>query len=222
MVLMKIRVETEKVLAAFARRERERWGVAAGQLALGLVMTVLLPLVMGGFWAMGVAWRVGAGGTGGMAVVVLLALMAIAYVVEWRTRGEWLEGQLRDFAGGGGALDWGTGRMWRYERASGAVMLEMYLWVPRMVFEGAGRLRARARVRGADRARAAEVLGELLSRGRGEAVEALQQTGERAAGFGRVLGYLVLYEWVGVSEDGGRVWASSEGREEIGVGGRRG
>jgi hypothetical protein len=155
-------------------------------------------------------------------VVVLLALMAVAYVVEWRSRGEWLEGQLRDFAQGGGALDWGTGRMWRYERASGAVMMEIYLWVPRMVFEGAGRLRALARVRGADRGRAAEVLGELLSRGRGEAVEALQQAGERAAGFGRVLGYLVLYEWVGISEDGGRVWASSEGREEIGVGGRRG
>jgi hypothetical protein len=146
--------------------------------------------------------------------VVLGVLMGVAYVVEWRTRGEWLEGQLQDLGRSSG-WDWGTDRFWRYERASGVVMMELFLWAPRMVFEGVARLRAARKAGEADRGRAAEVLEGLLVRDRGMEVATLRRRGERAESFARVMGYLALYEWVGMSEDGRRVWASSEGKEAL-------
>lgn len=214
MTMVKERMETGKVQAAMGRRERGWWWLAVGQVALGVWMTLAVPLGMSWVLELRILWRGGLGATWGTGAVVLGVAMAVAYLVEWRTRGEWLEGQLRDLATPSG-LDWGTDRFWRYERASGVFVIEMFLWVPRMVFEGVARLRAAGKAGLADRRRAAEVLGALLQRGRGTEAATLRRSGEAAEIFGRVMGYLMLYEWVGMSEDEQRVWASTEGKEAL-------
>ncbi|HVX85459.1 MAG TPA: hypothetical protein VH253_11815 [Phycisphaerae bacterium] len=206
-------LDAEQVRAALVRRERQRLWLAIGQLALGVGLTFILPMAFSGLWFANM-WTSGIG-TYQLALLFCAILMLIAYFIEWRTRGEWLVNQLRSI----GPLDmtWGTTRYWGFEAIGWALFMEIYLWVPRMTFEGIDRLRAIAAIARIDRPRAVEMIRKLGAQGHGVPAAALQNRGDDNAAFSRLLAYLSFYDWIGASEKGDRAWLSTDAKESLGL-----
>jgi hypothetical protein len=206
-----IMLDAGQARAALVRRERQRFWLAIGQLALGIGLTFILPMAISGLW-FGNMWTRGLG-TYQIVLLFCAVLMVIAYIVEWRTRGEWLVNQLRSI--GPVDMSWGTIRYRTFEFIGWALVMEVYLWVPRMTFEGVDRLRAIGAIARVDRSRAVEILQKLHAEGRGLPVAALGQAREDAAAFSRLLAYLVFYDWIGASEKGDRAWLSTGAKEAL-------
>jgi hypothetical protein len=205
--------EMRRVVEAMRRREREwRWW-AVGELALGVAMTAGLPLVLAGIgeWE----WDRMQGEHFWVVVAILGALMTVAYGAEWRYRGGNLSQRLREAGGGGGMWESMDSRYWRYAQVEAALQWEVWLFVPRTVFEGWGKLRMMQMVGGIERGTAAATFRKVLERDRQVVVESLKREGDDL-GLGRQMAYLVFYEWVAASEDGKRVWAGTEVRRELG------
>ena len=224
-------VTAQRVKALLRQRERSRKTGAIAQFAFGISLTLLILLALhlgitmelsrrDGLRGSGGAWGLGGGGGVWLIGVGFFALvMAIAYGTEWRYRGTYLMRRLQEI-GKGDAWDTLNERHWRYEQREGAAaLMELWLFVPRQVFEGWGQLKGMQMVEAADVDRAALVTLKLLASPHRLEVEALRQVGARGAAegvaFGQVMAYLLVYDWVGVSEDGQRVWIGTESRSEI-------
>jgi len=209
------------VRAALEERVRGRRVGAIVEIGVGLVLTVVMPAVIATLGLMGS--RGFGGPLGWMALFGLgLAMMPIAYVLEWMTQGGYLIRRLREIeaSDGGWCQAIIRDRSWRWDARREAAQWELMLFVPRMVFEGFATLWGMRMVGAADVGEVANVLTELVSTEHGVQLEDLRGGGDEL-GLGRVISFLLFYEWVGVSEDGRKVWALSETREAM-VGGRVG
>src|ERR1035437_4624121 len=131
-------IDTAKVLRALENRAASGWAMAVGHILFGLAATVVVPPVL----TVAMAFF----GRGVMiffpAFVAMMVLMAVAYVVEWTTRGGYLMNRLREIQSNDGG--WYEAilhdRTWRYDARGQAAFLELFLFVPRMVFEGVHRM----------------------------------------------------------------------------------
>ncbi len=209
-------METDIGLAeGMARRRRFRMLTTWGMLGAGVAATFGGPAILSGL----LEARAGVlGDFFWLYFGILMVLMGVAYVTEWRTRGRYMEEQLLvlESNDGGWSQMNGSARAWRYREAGSAVAAEIFLFAPRLVFEGWTTMRA---MRAADRANVSQVeraLRKLIVEHRGIPVERLRD-GNDPLEFGRVMAYLVFYEWAGVSEDGRRVWILTESLRELGL-----
>ena len=203
------------------QRERSRKTGAIAQFAFGISLTLLILLALPLGMTMEIGRRDGLRGSGGVWLIgvgFFALVMAIAYGTEWRYRGTYLMRRLQEI-GRGDAWDTLNERHWRYEQREGAALMELWLFVPRQVFEGWGQLKGMQMVEAADVDRAALVTLKLLASPHRLEVDSLRQVGaagmSEGVAFGQVMGYLVVYDWVGVSEDGQRVWIGTESRSEM-------
>lgn len=144
------------------------------------------------------------------------ALLVLLFWYERRTKGQFLSQSLDDNRA------WFPGRASssgefeaRYRVAAGMVLVELLLWGPRLLMNSFDRCRVRQSLRHANLTRAAEVVADLQRCDGGVLIGTLQRAGESLAELRGTLGYLSLFDWIGVSRDGTRTWLLSDARKRL-------
>lgn len=208
------------IRAALRRAEQNRKGWSAGKLVLGIAATLLTPLVLGSF-SMLLEGQVGLSllADWSAAIKWMIVLMAIAYVIEWQTRGKFMMKRLREFEQNDDRwLQVMTdGDAWRYDDLEGQLFWDLMMFAPRVVFEALAEFREMRLVRNVDREEAAFIVGKLIEAGRGVDVDSLQRPGESAGALGAAIAYLQVYDLIGVGERSSHIWLLTEASEGMGV-----
>lgn len=193
-----------------ALRSRD-WGtgiVAAVMLLFGAPMLSLGPMFFGSIWwfeVAGVAWWP----TVCRSAFVVLPVL---FLIEWRTSGNFAT----DTTAAIPTL--GFGRVAvpaRRAAASYLIVMVLCLLGPGLVLGAWRRLRTLWLHRGADRSRAAKIVGELMLCDGGVDVFSLLHGREELTDLSSTFAYLVGREWIDFSKDGGKVWVLSESRKRI-------
>ncbi|MGN6366825.1 MAG: hypothetical protein ACTHN5_00910 [Phycisphaerae bacterium] len=213
-------MDVVEVRTALRRAEEKHKLASTLKLLSGFAATILTPVGLGFIY-------IAFGDRNGSAPyqewmilsVVLLVLMGIAYIIEWRTRGGFVMQRLREIenSDGGWYEAITRDRAWRYDARGEVLWWDLLLYAPRLVFEARSDLRQIWLVRNADREQASLVVQKLIETGRGVAVGALQRRGESEIAFATVIAYLMVYGIVGVGEKSSHVWLLTEAKESMGL-----
>ena len=209
-------VELSQLSLAEALRTRERAHQACAwtMLAFGIPAALVAPLLIASF-VIGLQSRITSTPVIGWWAAFAAALLVIVPSLFWcegRTKGRWLEEELR-------AQGTTLGDLWqcssrgewelRTTAAGWAGMFELLLWGPRMVMAVWERLRGT--VPAAVLNDATAILNYLRHFDGGIAALELPVARPAAA-----LHYLISRDWVGISSTGQRVWLLSEARRQLG------
>lgn len=141
-----------------------------------------------------------------------MVLLPILFLVEWLTRGKFMENTAESLEEMGG---------WRYMPGVGrgitaAVFFEVCLWGPRMVIAGTKKIAGQAEHAAADRAVAATMVHAFATRDSGINIgELFTLTNGRDDVFGDVLAYLLYFEVIGMSKNADRVWMLSDAQRAL-------
>lgn len=187
-------------------------------LAAGLVMLWAVPALIS--WIV-YAVRSGAG-TATMSWPVTLVCCAgvvipILFGIEYVTRGKFLEEVFEeaDVLGGGSRFSRSFFYSW-YEGIVVVLLIESFLWGPRMTLAAVRHLRAASKFSTLSFAAAAAVVRVLLGEDGGQsAAEIMTRTGLHAVVFSDALAYLAFHDYVGIAEDGTWVWLNSDARRRL-------
>jgi hypothetical protein len=144
--------------------------------------------------------------------------LPVLFFIEWVTRGKLLENTL-DTAGDMG-FSYGNrmvgGGYFAGRAMTGAMLIEICLWGPRMVIGGAKRLFSRTQHASADRNLAAKMLHAMLLRGEGLPTAQLYPLANgRDDAFSDALAYLLFFDLIGIAKAGDRAWITSEGKRAL-------
>jgi hypothetical protein len=210
-------VAGEGPLVRKLRREdvmfRVRWVCL---LALGLVM----------LWAADylVAWCVYALRNGalrsaswpGTLACCALVVVPTLFAIEFVTRGRFLE-EATDPLGLDGSSRLTRGFLYSYWEGIGLViLLEIFLWGPRMTMAATRRLRAASAFATFSPAAGAAVLGALLPHDDGQpAADIMFQAQLDPSASSDALAYLAFHDYVGIAKDGTRVWLNTDARKRL-------
>ena len=223
-------IDVGRIQTNLSRRVQFRRIRALTGILVGLPLCFLAPLMLGSlFWfssGMLFGWHPWTWFVFGSAVILIPLLIHL----EVRTAGNFLGEAARDFAtdkamdgramiglamgGFGGAA---LARAAANPRAATSGIVEFFLIGPRMLVPGFRHLRGAARMKGIDRARAAEVVTRLRSSSSGVAIKSLLSAGEAPESLGRTLHWLAFYDWIGIGEKGEKVFLFSESRARLGA-----
>ena len=98
-------------------------------------------------------------------------------------------------------------------RAMVAGFTDIFLFGPRLVVSAWRQLRLRALVRSAKPTRTTAVIETLFASDHAVPTQSLLQPGEQQQELSAVLGYLLLFDWIGVAHDASKVWLLTEARQ---------
>lgn len=214
MLLSRPRPDESLLRSAIDRRTRLHWLGALAQAGFAGFFTFFFPLFIAwaltfnpfllGLIALGTMFSIGLS-IGGM-------LMALAYFLEWRTRGEWLVDSLRAV---GPSSPYSASTKGQNRARSATLFMEILLFVPRTLFNALATMGAYRRVGHADRGRAAALLADLLEKNQGVPTHTLQRRDEPELAFSTAVVFLLQHDWIGSSEYGDRLWALTDAKKEI-------
>jgi hypothetical protein len=218
----RMKIELPVLQNALRRRAASRRWMAVGQIAGGLGASILIPAVLALLMLLGTRRAIGMSTPldwTACFLLIFVLFMPVAYFLEWQTQGGFLMRKLLEIerSDGGWYAAITRDRTWRWHAREGAAQWEMLLFAPRMVFGGFAKLRGMRLVADAESDRTAETLGILVGLDHGVEISKLRRAGQTELGLSRVLSYLMFYDWVGVSENGMKVWALTASREELGL-----
>jgi len=194
------------------------WIQNAFMFILGATVSLIGPLFIGAFVrAMAFKWDVSIPLSGlTLFLLISLVFLPLIYWWEWRTQGMHLEHAIaenRDWFQGS-ASSYGE---WEARKRVAGIMLgtEFILWAPRQVLQSIHRFRIRNRLKHISQHRAAELLADLQRYDGGILIKQLSRADETRDQLYDVLGYLSLFDWIGISKDGHRVWMLSQARKRF-------
>lgn len=186
----------------------------AGMLALGLLLSLVGPLLLTGL-VRGVLRR--AGGPDVLWPLLLtcatLVGLPLLLALARRERGNPFLDELCNY-GSAGSDSYGEFRL-RGNVGSLAVAFDLVLLGPRLLLDGAARWGERARAGRPNLHRAAQVVAHLYAAGQGVEVRALRRPDESMDDLRHTLAYLHLHDWLDVSADRRRTWLCSRARERM-------
>jgi hypothetical protein len=220
------RIELPLLQDALRQRAQSWKRTAIAQIAGGLAATVLIPAIAAVFMSIGFHRVTGWGMRHGALewttsfILAFVVFMPVAYFLEWQTQGGFLMKKLWEIehSDGGWYEAVTRDRTWRWDARAGIAEWEILLFAPRMVFGGFAKLRGTRLLAGADPARTAEILGLLLGSDHGIEIATLRRRGEDQLALSRAISSLLFYDWVGVSENGQKIWALTASRKELNAG----
>jgi hypothetical protein len=141
-----------------------------------------------------------------------IVLIPLLFVLEWATRGQFIEGAV-DGIGGEDIMTASAGH-----RAGSvlALLTEVSLWGPRRIMGGIIGLRRNARFGSRRRETGAAVLAVLAGSEEGmSSAFVMRRSGLDADAFADALAYLTYHDWIGISKDGMVLWILSEARRRL-------
>lgn len=94
-------------------------------------------------------------------------------------------------------------------------LVEFFLIGPNLVIASLRNLRLRQLSRDAEQERIAKVVDALCKLQGGAAPDKLLEEKEAPQQFSRVLAYLLFFDWIGIADDGSKVWMLTEARREL-------
>jgi hypothetical protein len=190
-------------------------------LAAGLVMLWAAPALIS--WIL-CAIRDDAGGGGtvttswpvmliGCAAVVIPILFGIEYV----TRGRFLDEVFGENDLLGGTSRYSRGFFYPGLEGFGLILLvEIFLWGPRMTLAATRHLRAASKFSTVSFAAAAGIVRALLREEGGQsAADVMTRAGLEPSAFSDALAYLAFHDYIGIAEDGTWVWVNTDARRRI-------
>ncbi|HEV8606031.1 MAG TPA: hypothetical protein VGQ99_11720 [Tepidisphaeraceae bacterium] len=204
-----------RTLNRIRQREAGFWLRSAAMLAIGLPLSLFGPFVVALF-VYGILLRFHLGVWCDVAFFVLLVIMIpVFYIIEWRTRGDFLVNEMR--AQGTTASDiltTGSRGEWEIRRRAAAVagLIEIFLFAPRLTLDGVASMRKRIKLSDASMRRAAQIVSALQAQSGAIEGRDLREPAESPLEFYNVLRYLRLHDWIDISADGRRVWLLSAAR----------
>lgn len=93
--------------------------------------------------------------------------------------------------------------------------IEFFLLGPRLVISALRKLRLRDLSKGTDPERMVSALNALFTLEGGAATEKMLGPDEPPQQLSKVLAYLLFFDWIGISNDGSKVWILTEARREF-------
>ncbi|HWE94939.1 MAG TPA: hypothetical protein VG269_13320 [Tepidisphaeraceae bacterium] len=205
---MRVAPTMEQVLPAVLRCERTSVVRTRTLLVSGSLLSLFGPLCVATFMWLGFARGSNQMSWGICFAIAVLIVVPLVFGIERWTRGSFLENSAEHFTNSGSWFATGiAGR-----GLLGVVVVEIWLWGPRMVFAAWDRFGKSQSGAGVDRKVAAAILCKLLAQEGGlPAVEVLEGIGETESV--PALAFLLCYDWVGISKDGSRIWLDSTARK---------
>ena len=207
-----------RILRLLRRRDTTHKAAAVLKLVVGVFVSFLAPLILASIIC-NAAWRVARVDLSWALVFVFtsVVLIPLLYLLEHRTRGRFFEDEARAMAIDHGAKASSHGEwMYRSDRAAWAFYIEVFLFAPRVTFEGLADLRSIRNLGAANMERAADLV-ELLLAGEGSfATAKLRQPLDNPRDFALVLNFLQFHDWIDISKDGKRVWLRTEAKRALG------
>jgi hypothetical protein len=201
-------IAPEHVLPVLLRRERTSVVGTRTLLVSGSLLSLLGPLCVATFMWLGFARGSGQMSWGACFAISVLIVVPLVFGIERLTRGSFLEDTAGNFTNSGSWF--ATGLAGR--GMLGVMLVEIWLWGPRMVFSATGHISKSQTSANADRKVAAAIVCKLLVQEGGlpavEVLEGIPETDSVPA-----LAFLLRYEWVGISKDGSRIWLDSTARK---------
>lgn len=198
----------EHVLPVILRRERTTVIGVRTLLVSGSLMSLLGPLCVATFMWLGFARGSGQMSWGVCFAISVLIVVPLVFGIERLTRGSFLEDTAGNFTYSGSWF--ATGLAGR--GMLGVLLVEIWLWGPRMVFAAWDRFGKTQSSTNADRKVAAAIVCKLLAQEGGlPAVEVLEGIPEIDSV--PALAFLLCHDWVGISKDGSRIWLDSTARK---------
>jgi hypothetical protein len=143
----------------------------------------------------------------------------LLFRLEWQTHGRYFEDSV---AGAGSTSGWQSMNTWNALAgfygdpeivASG--LTEISLWGPRQILDAAEKLRMVRRMKHVNRRQTEEVVARLLASDHGVVIENLGLSEQDTCDLLPALAYLLVYDWIGVSKDGRRIWLTDESRKKL-------
>jgi hypothetical protein len=153
------------------------------------------------------------------ACFVVLSILMVPLLIwyERRTRGEYFMDALREWGGDDGPWFGGSIHRGVDTEGPGAILLmELFLFGPRLVIGATRSLRERSRVRHVPLALAADVLLHLLRHDGGIPPAELRDVSTEATAVRDAILYLAFFDWVDLSKDRTRIWVLTDARKALG------
>jgi hypothetical protein len=191
---------------------RVRWLCLLGA---GLVMLWAVPALIS--W---IVCAVRGRSTGSWPVVLVCCaavVLPILFGIEYVTRGKFLEEVFaeNDVLGGTSRFSRAFFYSW-YEGIGLILLLEIFLWGPRMTLAAVRHLRAASKFSTASFAAAAAIVRSLLREDGGQsAADVMTYAGLEPSIFSDTLAYLAFHDYVGIASDGTWVWLNSDARKRL-------
>jgi hypothetical protein len=194
---------------------RVRWLCLLGA---GLAMLWAVPALLSWIYC---ALRSGAGTLASSWPVTLVCCAAVVipilFGIEYVTRGKFLEEVFDevDFLGGTSRFSRGFFYSW-YEGVGLIIVVEIFLWGPRMTLAAIRHLGAASKFSTLSFAAAAAILRVLLGEEGGQsAAEIMTRAGLQPSVFSDALAYLAFHDYIGIADDGTWVWLNSDARKRM-------
>ncbi len=161
----------------------------------------------------------------GLFAILCLIMIPLLYRLELRTGGAYFSDVLgkTNVHGARGIIAMpGIGRdiaaagtLLANSRAASSLIVEFFLFGPRLTICGFGQARLARRVQLPDLAPAAEVIEALLRCQSGVETSSLVDANANKDSLLPVLAYLAFHQWIGVGKNWERVWLDSESRRTL-------
>jgi hypothetical protein len=203
-----------RILRLLRQRDTMHKVAAVFKLILGVTLSFLAPFLLASI-VCSAASRVARADLSWLRAftVTTIALIPLLYWLEHRTRGKFFEDEAHAIAMDHGERPSSHGEwMYRSDRATWALYIEVFFLAPRMTFEGPADLRSMRHLGAANMGRAADLI-ELFLAGEGSfAAAKLRHPIDDPRDFALVLNFLRFHDWIDVSKDGKRVWLRTEAK----------
>jgi hypothetical protein len=157
-------------------------------------------------------------------IEITIVVIAVMFYVEKTTRGNYFVNAVLNTGDSAHALSyamlffgdwqWSVANRWDPARAASGI-IEVALWGPRQILEAHTNIRAMRTFRSANRDRIEELLAMLARRDPGPEIATLARSGESSRDLSVALGYMLFYDWIGISQDHKRIWMSSDSKAAV-------
>jgi hypothetical protein len=203
----RVAIDTAKVLAGLRTRDRNEQAAGIAIAILGVITLPLGPALAASFtWAL--AAEVHSLSAWWKHFFICLPIMSgLGFLLAKQGASKAIDdaaGEMSDY-----------GYFARRNLAGMFVLLVVSLLGPGLLVMAYRKLSSVARFRSVSRERAADMLGQMLAVNQGVDIFAILKPGEKLDDVMPTLEYLSHYDWIGISKECDRVWASTEGREKL-------
>jgi hypothetical protein len=169
-----------------------------------------------------VSWRLGWHVSDALFFCIASAIVIpLLFRLELGTHGRYFDDALTG-SGGASSSSWQSMNTWNALAgfygdpevvASG--LTEISLWGPRQILDAIGKTRMVRRMKRVNRFQVEEAVTILLASDQALDIKSLGLPEQDKADLLSAMGYLLVYDWIGASKDGQRVWLTSDSRKKL-------